>query len=43
MEEEEERVGVGIMDDSSKSPSMGAETSPSRVVVVVVEDGVMVA
>jgi len=43
MEEEEIRVRVGIMGDSSNSPSMGAETSPSRVVVLVVEDGVMVA
>jgi hypothetical protein len=43
MEEEEERVGVGIMGDSSNSPSIGAETSPSRVVVVVVDDGLMVA
>jgi hypothetical protein len=41
MEEEEERIGVGIMGDSSNSPSMGADTSPSRVVVV--DDEVMVA
>jgi hypothetical protein len=31
------------MGDSSNSPSMGADTSPSRVVVVVVDDGLMVA
>ena len=43
MEEEEERVEVGMMGDSSNSPSMGAETSPSRVVVVVVDDELMVA
>jgi len=36
MDEEEVRVGVGIIGDSSNSSSMGAETSPSRVVVVVV-------
>jgi len=44
MDEEEERVGVGIIGDSSNSSSMGAETSPSRVVVVVVAvDGLIVA
>lgn len=45
MEEEEERVGVGIIGDSSNSSSIGAETSPSRVVVVVdvVDDGLTVA
>jgi len=41
MDEEEDRVGVGIMGDSSNPPSMGAETFPSRVVVF--DDGVMVA
>lgn len=44
MEEDEERVGVGIIGDSSNSPSSGAEISPSRVVVVVVvDDGLIVA
>lgn len=43
MEEEEERVGVGIIGDSSNCPSSGAEISPSRVVVVVVDDGLIVA
>jgi len=41
MDEGEERVGVGVMGDSSNSPSMGAETSPSRVAVF--DDGLMVA
>lgn len=40
MDEEEERVGVGIIGDSSNSPSIGAEISPSRVVVVVGADDV---
>jgi hypothetical protein len=35
MDEEEERAGVGMIGDSSNSPSIGAEISPSRVVVVV--------